>query len=508
MSAESTDDRGPRNLPSLPLALLPIVLTLGLLALQLFYFGDFTPHIPLICGLAITSLIGVLRGMEWLDIREGIFHVIHVSMPSLAVLIVVGMIIGVWIASGTVPTLIYYGLVLLNPSIFLAAAMVLCAVVSLSLGTSWGTVGTVGLALMGIGAGFGIPAYWTAGAVVSGAFFGDKVSPLSDTTNLAPAVTGVTVFDHIRNMMPTTIPAMLIALTIYLVVGYALIEPGDTDFGAIDQITTRLDQQFVLGWVPLLPALIVVVLALMRKPPLPSLFAGVLAGALVAIFLQGEGLHAVFTYAQSGYTIDTGVADIDSLLNSGGIQSMMWTISLMLVALGFGGALERTGCLEAIINAIISRVRTFAAVQVSAIGMAFGTNLVAGDPYISIALPGRMFAPLYRGMGYSTLNLSRAVEEGGTLMSPLIPWNAGGAFVISALGLGIMSGNLENLLYIPLAFACWTAPLIGIFYAMTGLFSPRATDDERKTWEKTDEDVLDLSDHALTDTALTDAQAT
>ncbi|MFN3723185.1 MAG: Na+/H+ antiporter NhaC [Paracoccaceae bacterium] len=500
MVDEAIGPIGSRNLPSLPLALLPVILTLGLLALQLFYYGDFTPHIPLICGLAITSLLGVLRGMEWLDIREGIFHVIHVSMPSLAVLIVVGMIIGVWIASGTVPTLIYYGLVLLNPSIFLAAAMILCAVVSLSLGTSWGTVGTIGLALMGIGAGFGIPAYWTAGAVVSGAFFGDKISPLSDTTNLAPAVTGVTVFDHIQNMLPTTIPAMLIALTIYLFAGYVLITPSETELGAVTQITDRLSSEFALGWIPLLPALIVIVLALMRKPPLPSLFAGVLAGALVAIFLQGAGLHDIFTYAQSGYSIQTGVADIDSLLNSGGIQSMMWTISLMLIALGFGGALERTGCLEAIIQAIIGRVRSFAAVQVSAIGTAFATNMVAGDPYISIALPGRMFAPLYRGMGYSTLNLSRAVEEGGTLMSPLIPWNAGGAFVITALGLGIMSGNLENLLYIPLAFACWTAPLIGIFYAATGLFSPRATDAERETWEKSDEDVLDLEGHALADT--------
>jgi NhaC family Na+:H+ antiporter len=236
------------------------------------------------------------------------------------------------------------------------------------------------------------------------------------------------------------------------------------------------------------------------KLRLPSLFAGVLAGALVAIFLQGATLHEVFIYAQSGYTIETGVADIDSLLNSGGIQSMMWTISLMLIALGFGGALERTGCLEAIIQAIIGRVKSFAAVQSAAIGTAFATSLVAGDPYISIALPGRMYAPLYRGMGYSTLNLSRAVEEGGTLMSPLIPWNAGGAFVISALGLGIMSGNLENLLYIPLAFACWTAPLIGIFYAVTGLFSPRATDAERQDWEKSNEDVLDLKDHALADT--------
>lgn len=487
------------TLPSLPIALLPVALTLGLLALQLFYYGDFTPHIPLVLGVAITGLIGVLRGQGWMDIREGIFHVIHVSMPSLAVLIVVGMLIGVWIASGTVPTLIYYGLTLLNPSIFLAAAMVLCAVVSLSLGTSWGTIGTIGLALMGIGAGFGIPVYWTAGAVVSGAFFGDKVSPLSDTTNLAPAVTGVNVFDHIRNMLPTTVPAMLIALVLYLIAGFALIEPAEPTFGAISQITERLLQQFHIGLIPLIPALVVIGLALMRKPPLPSLFAGVLAGALVAIFLQGEGLHDVFSYAQSGFAVQTGVAEIDSLLNSGGIQSMMWTISLMLIALGFGGALERTGCLEAIIQAIVSRVSSFAAVQTSAIATSFATNVVAGDPYISIALPGRMYAPLYRGMGYSTLNLSRAVEEGGTMMSPLIPWNAGGAFVISALGLGVMTGELQNLLYIPLAFACWLSPVIGIFYAVTGLFSPRATDEERAGWESSGEDVMDLTGHALED---------
>ena len=487
-----------KDLPSLPLALLPVVLTLGLLALQLFYYGDFTPHIPLILGLAITSLLGVLRGQGWMDIREGIFHVIHVSLPSLAVLVIVGMIIGVWIASGTVPTLIYYGLTLLNPrSIFLAAAMILCAVVSLSLGTSWGTVGTIGLALMGIGAGFGIPAYWTAGAVVSGAFFGNKISPLSDTTNLAPAVTGTNVFDHIKNMLPTTIPAMVIALIIYVLVGFMMIDAAAGDVSSIQQITTGLADRFNLGLVPLIPALIVVSLALMKQPPLPSLFSGVLAGGLIAIFWQGAGLHDVFAFAQSGYSIDTGISDIDSLLNAGGIQSMMWTISLMLIALGFGGALERTGCLEAIIMAIVNRVKTFAAVQSSTIGAAFATNMVAGDPYISIALPGRMYAPLYRGMGYSTLNLSRAVEEGGTLMSPLIPWNAGGAFVISALGLGVMDGNLTNLLYIPLAFACWTAPVIGLIYAVTGMFSPKATEKDRQEWEKSGEDIMDLGDHAL-----------
>jgi len=350
---------------------------------------------------------------------------------------------------------------------------------------------------MGIGAGFGIPMYWTAGAVVSGSFFGDKISPLSDTTNLAPAVTGTNLFDHIRNMMPTTIPAMLVALGIYTYVGYTMIDGGQTSFDKIESITAALDENFTISPWLLLPALLVIGLAVARKPPIPSLFAGVLIGGIMAMLFQGTGLHDVFTYANSGYSIETGVSEIDSLLNRGGIQSMMWTISLVLIALAFGGALEKTGCLEAIINAIMTRVRSFAGIQTSAICTSFATNLVAGDPYLSIALPGRMYAPVYRGMGYSTLNLSRAVEEGGTLMSPMIPWNAGGAFVISALALGVSDGNFENLLYIPLSFACWLAPVIGIFYAITGLFSPKATEAEIKGWKDSNETIKDLSEHGF-----------
>jgi NhaC family Na+:H+ antiporter len=488
----ANDQDEPRK-PSVGLALVPVVLTLFVLGLQLFYFDDFTPHIPLAIGLAITSLVGLYLGHKWPSIEEGVFHVIHVSLPSVSVLITVGMIIGVWIASGTVPTLIYYGLLILSPEIFLAAAMVLCSVVSLSLGTSWGTVGTVGLALMGIGAGFGIPVYWTAGAVVSGAFFGDKISPLSDTTNLAPAVTGTNLFDHIKNMMPTTVPAMLIALAIYVWAGFNMIDEGGASFERIQSITSALQANFWISPWLLVPALLVIFLAIRKQPPIPSLFAGVVVGGLMAILFQGAGLHDVFQFANSGYSIDTGVSEIDSLLNRGGIQSMMWTISLILIALGFGGALERTGCLATIIEAIISKVHSFAGIQSSAIGTAMATNLVAGDPYLSIALPGRMYAPVYRGMGYSTLNLSRAVEEGGTLISPLIPWNAGGAFVISALALGVGAGNLENLLYIPLSFACWLAPVIGIIYAFTGLFSPKATEAEVQGWHDSNETVKDLS---------------
>jgi len=478
-----------RQKPGLGLALTPVILTLIAIGTQIFYFGDFTPHIPLAIGLAITSLVGIKLGFRWKRIEDGAFHVINVSLPSVSVLILVGMIIGVWIASGTVPSLIYYGLLLLSPAFFLAAAMLICSVVSVSLGTSWGTVGTVGLALVGIGAGFDIPIYWTAGAVVSGAFFGDKISPLSDTTNLASAVTGNDVFSHIKNMMPTTIPAMLIALVIYLVVGFTMIDDQAASFDRIEAITTSLNENFTISPWLLLPALLVIILAVMKMPPIPSLFAGVLAGAFTAMVTQGVGLHDIVTYANYGYSIETGVDEMDSLLNRGGIQSMMWTISLILIALGFGGALEKTGCLETIIKSIMAKVRSFKGVQTSAIATSFATNLVAGDPYLSVALPGRMYAPTYRGLGYSTLNLSRGIEEGGTLMSPLIPWNAGGAFVISVLGLGIGEGNVENLLYIPLAFACWLSPLIGIFYAQTGLFSPKATDAERALWEKQDEHI-------------------
>ncbi|EDY82851.1 Na+/H+ antiporter NhaC [Verrucomicrobiia bacterium DG1235] len=475
--------------PSFILAITPVILTLFIIGLQIFYFGVFEPHIPLVLGLAITSMVGIRLGLKWSEIERGVFHVIHVALPSVSVLITVGMIIGVWIASGTVPSIIYFGLQLLSPEYFLAASMIICSFVSISLGTSWGTVGTVGLALMGIGAGFDIPVYWTAGAVVSGSFFGDKISPLSDTTNLAPAVTGTDVFSHIKNMIPTTLPAMLIALVIYLVAGFRMVAKGDVSFAKIEAITTALESSFTISIWLLLPAVLVMFLAIKRYPPIPSLFAGVVVGAATAMIVQGENLQSIFQFANNGYAIETGVAQIDSLLNRGGIQSMMWTISLILIALGFGGALERTGCLRSIIGAIQNKVSSFGGTQAAAIGTSFATNLVAGDPYLSIALPGRMFAPLYRGLRYSTLNLSRAIEEGGTLMSPLIPWNAGGAFVISTLGLEISKGNMENLLYIPLSFACWLAPCLGIIYASSGIFSPQATKKEMTQWKEDGDEI-------------------
>lgn len=478
--------------PGLPLALLPVVLTFLVLGTQLFVFGTFTPHVPLVIGIAITAAMGRYLGCSWKDMEEGMLHVVSVGLPAVGILILVGMITGVWISSGTVPTLIYYGLDLLSPQVFLAAAALLCAVVSVSLGTSWGTVGTVGLALMGIGAGFDIPVYWTAGAVVSGAFFGDKISPLSDTTNLAPAVTGVNLFDHIRNLMPTTLPAMLIALIIYTVAGFNLVGDETASFARIADINAGLAESFTLSLWTVLPVVLVIGFAVMRMPAMPVLFTGVVLGGLTAVWFQSVPVKDIFVYAFSGYEIVTGVDEIDGLLNSGGIQSMTWVITLLLIALSFGGILESTGCMRAIIETVVKRARSFGALQTSAIGSSIATNLVAGDPYLSIALTGRMFGPVYRGKKYSMLNLSRATEEGGTLVSPLIPWNAGGAVVVTSLGLGIYDGNVENLLYIPLAFACWLSPLIGILYGWTGWFSPKASEEEQARWVEQGEEIMDV----------------
>lgn len=473
-------------------ALLPILLTFVVLGIQLFVFDTFTPHVPLILGIGFAALVGRWNGTSWKDMEEGMLHVVSVGLPAIGILILVGMLTGVWIASGTVPTLIYFGLELISPQLFLAAAAVLCAIVSVSLGTSWGTVGTVGLALMGIGVGFDIPAYWTAGAVVSGAFFGDKVSPLSDTTNLAPAVTGVNLFDHIRNLIPTTLPAMLIALLVYLVAGFSLVGDESASLARIASINNGLTQHFMLSWWTVLPVVLVIGMAVMRMPAIPVLFAGVVLGGLVAWGLQGAELKYLFAYAFSGYEIATGVAEVDGLLNRGGIQSMTWVITLLLIALSFGGVLESTGSMRAILDAVVKRINGFGSLQTSAIGSSMVTNVVAGDPYLSIALTGRMFGPAYRGMGYSMLNLSRATEEGGTLVSPLVPWNAGGAVVITSLGLGVYSGNPVDLLYIPLAFACWLSPLIGILYGWTGWFSPLASDEEKAAWAAQEEEVMEF----------------
>lgn len=484
MSASSDAPAGDTPKPSLPLAILPIAVTMALILFQIAYFGadNFAPHIPLALGIAFTAAVGWAIGYRWRQMETGLFHVVHIGLPSVAILMTVGMIIGTWILAGTVPLLIHYGLTWITPPYFLLAAMALTAVVSVAIGTSWGTVGTVGLALVGIGDGLGIPMGLTGGAIVSGAFFGDKMSPLSDTTNLAPAVTSTHLFSHIRNMMATAVPAIAVAGAAFWVLGWRY--AGTELHGErVATILAGLEDQFTLSPWLLLPAVLVVVLAVRRYPALPTLFVGVLAGATTAMVAQDASLHQVFGAMQNGFDSDTGIDSVDGLLSNGGIQSMMWTISLVLIALAFGGIVEQTRCLEVILHAIMARVRGRFSLVAASTGGAVGTNLITGDPYLAIALPGRMFAPAFRGQGLSTLNLSRSVEEGGTLINPLVPWSAGGAFTAGALG-------IPTLVYAPFAIACWLSPLIGLLYAATGRFMPLADAEERSRWQADHEPVM------------------
>ena len=460
--------------PTLGFAILPIAITVILMIVQLIVFDDFTPHIPLAFGIAFTGILAWSWGYTWKQMEAGLFHVIHIGLPAIAILMVVGMIVGTWMLSGTVPIMIFYGLKLISPELFLLTAMVICSVISLATGTSWGTIGTVGIALVGIGQALGIPPGLTGGAVVSGAYFGDKISPLSDTTNLAPAVCDTELFAHIKNLLATTVPSMIIAGILYLVLGMKY--TGDAEvIESIEKITQVLESTFQFTPLLLIPAVVVIVMALKRMPAIPTLFTGAVLGGLTAMIAQGASLHDVFAAMQNGFSSNTGLIAVDKLLSKGGIQSMMWVISLLLIALGFGGMIEKTRCLEVILDSILKKVKSRFGLVAASTGTAIGLNVFAGDPYLAIALPGRMYAPAYRGMGLSTLNLSRSIEEGGTLVNPLVPWNAGGAFVAGSLG-------IETLVYAPFAFACWISPLIGLLYGYTGWFMPKASEVEKQQW--------------------------
>lgn len=468
--------------PSLLLAAAPLIATIALVALQIFVFDDGSPHIPLAIGVIITASMGWLRGYRWQDMQNGMFRVIHVALPAIFILYTIGMIISSWILSGTVPLMIYWGLQVLSPGIFLFATCFICSVVSIATGTSWGTTGTMGLALMGIGEGLGVPMHMTAGAVVSGAFFGDKMSPLSDTTNFAPAVVGTDLFTHIRNMMPVTVPAMLIALGVYLYVGFTQ-DTGEINQAALNQTTDTLASSFNLSIVMLLPAIVVTALSIMKMPALPGLLSGVVVGSLCALLFQGAGVHETFTVLLNGYKADTGIAAVDTLLSKGGLMSMNWTVTLILIALALGGVLEATRCLEAILDAFINFAKTQVRLLLSSLVSVLGIHVSTGDVFLAMALPGRMFAPAFRGRGIHVSALSRTMEDGSTLAAPLIPWSSGGVFVAATLG-------VATLAYLPWAIACWMSLVLDVVYAVTGTFIPKSTEDDLARWQELDEQVL------------------
>ena len=466
--------------PSLAISLVPVLVLMGLLAASVALFGDGSSggpnQIALILAAGVASLIGVRLGLPWRAIEKGIVHGISLSLGAVLILLVVGALIGSWILAGVVPTMIYYGLQLLTPAVFFPSACVLCAFVSLATGSSWTTAGTVGVALIGIATAQELNLGLAAGAVISGAYFGDKMSPLSDTTNLAPAMAGTDLFTHIRHMLWTTVPSITIALVLFAAVGLAAAAPQDT--AAVAAIRLSLEQSFSIGLHLLLPVALVLFLVIRRVPAYPALLIGALTGCVFAVIFQPA---AVLAYAASpelpawvallkgawtslfdGYTLESGNAALDELLSRGGMAGMLSTVWLILSAMMFGAVMEVTGMLERIARAILSTVRGTGSLISATLATAIGMNVIASDQYIAIVLPGRMFRAEFARRGLAAENLSRSLEDAGTLTSPLVPWNTCGAFMAQTLGVATFA-------YLPYAFFNLINPLVAAALGFSGI---------------------------------------
>lgn len=440
-------------------ALIPVVALVGLIAVTLLKFEG-EAHIPLVLASAVAVVVGLAIGHTWETIENGILRGIQIGMKAILILCVIGVMIGTWIAAGVVPILIYYGLQILSPGIFLVAACLICAVVSLATGSSWTTASTVGIALMGVATGLNVPPAMAAGAVISGAYFGDKMSPLSDSTNLAPAVAGSELFEHIRHMLYTTVPALMISLVLYAILGMRGFE-GSVDTGQVDAITSALGQQFQLSPILLLPPMFVIAMVCFRWQALPALLLAALLGGVLAVWIQGVGGGEVFNIAHYGFTSETGNEAVDALLTHGGLDSMMNTVSLILCALTFGGVMESTGMLGILAGSILKLAKSTGSLVAATVATCVGMNILAPDQYLSIIVPGRMYREEYHKRGLHPKNLSRTLEDAGTLSSPLVAWNSCGAFMAGTLAVSPMA-------YLPYAFLNWLTPIVTIFLAYTG----------------------------------------
>lgn len=451
-------------------------------------------HIALVFSAMIAALIALfLLKYPWQTIEEGMLASIMMGMQAILILFTVGMLVGAWLISGVVPTMIYYGLAILSPSIFLIACLIIASVVSLATGTSWGTVGTIGIALMGIAAGLGVPAPIAAGFIISGAYFGDKMSPLSDTTNLAPAMAGTDIFQHIRAMCWTTGPTYVIVLVIAGVMGMGY-SADNFEFERVKAIQDLLAAEFWITPIALIPPVLVIALAASGRPALPSIFAGCLAGVILGMF-QGVGFGEMLDVLQNGYgpvmTVEMaelaedaaalgallserGIAGLsheavlnaaevlNELLARGGLQSMTWSNSLVLCALVFGGVLDRCGFLETLLGVIMKGVRTVGGYILAVTISCVFTNAFAADQYIAIVLPGRMFKKAFDEKGLHPRMLSRALEDTGTLTSALIPWNTCGAYHSNTLG-------VPTLEYAPYAFLNYLNPIVAVVMTYLGI---------------------------------------
>ncbi len=433
-------------------------LVIGIMLSIVVYGTD--PHIPMLLGVLVAGLVAYRAGYSWEAIQGGMLKGITNALQAIVILLIIGILIGVWILSGVVPTLLYYGLKILSPEIFLPAALLICAITSLATGTSWGTTGTIGVALMGIGAGLGFPLPLVAGAVLSGAYFGDKMSPLSDTTNLAPAMAGTDIYTHIRHMTYTSGVAFALTLVIEIVLGL-FYGGGEENLAAVQEIIATLDRDFTVGPWHLIPPLLVIVCAYRKFPAIPGLVAGVLSAVLLGVIFEGVSYPDLLDVAYGGYASNTGIESVDTLLTKGGFTAMLYAISIVICAMMFGGIMERTGQLKVIVDRILRMATSNGSLISSTVLTCLGANLVLCDQYMAIVMGGRMYAQAYRDRGLHAKNLSRAVEDSATVTANLVPWNSGGAYQAATLGVATIA-------YLPFNFFCWLSPIVTLVFGWAG----------------------------------------
>ncbi|HEY5689855.1 MAG TPA: Na+/H+ antiporter NhaC [Cyclobacteriaceae bacterium] len=474
--------------PSLLQALIPILVLIALLATNVLVLGTDATNGPnqigLLLAAAVAGIVSIKLGYSWKEIEKSMLRSINTAMGAMLILLMIGALSGTWLLSGIVPAMIYYGLKILNPTIFLVAACIACSIVSVSTGSSWTTVATIGIALLGIGKALGLEEGVIAGAIVSGAYFGDKMSPLSDTTNLAPAMAGTDLFTHIRYMAVTTIPSIILTLTIFLVWGFI----QDTS-GAItntDSVLLTIEKSFDLNPLLFLVPVAVVFMIIKKVPALPALLVGSLLGGVCAIIFQPQIVNQISgidnDYLKSSFVavmramtttinVQTDNQMITDLLTGRGMAGMLNTIWLILCAMIFGGIMESSGLLHRIADEIIKFANSTGSLVASTAATCLFFNITASDQYMAIAVPGRMFAATYRERGYKPELLSRTLEDSGTVTSVLVPWNTCGATQAGVLGVTTMA-------YAPFTFFCIISPLMTVLQAYLNYKIRRIDDAE------------------------------
>lgn len=458
-----------KRIPMWQILLVLLVLMLSLIWTILFTGGYV--HIALIIAAIVGTGVAILNGFKWAYIEKGIVNTIGRSMQAILILLTVGMLIGTWIAAGIVPSLIYYGLMIMSPGIFLVATCLICCVVSLATGSSWTTAGTVGIALIGVGTGLGVSPAMAAGAIISGAYFGDKMSPLSDTTNLAPAMAGSSLFEHVRHMIKTTGPSLIIALVLFGIIGMG--HGGQAaDTSQVDTLMGVMRDNFFISPILIIPPLLVIAMVVFKVPAIPGLLGGVLLGVICAVAFQGADLGEVVTItAYDGFVSETGNEFVDTLLTRGGFSSMYYTIGLVLCALSIGGVLDSSNMLKIFCEHLLKFAKTTGSLVAITLATCVIVNVAASDQYLSIVLPGRMYKEAFEDRRLKNKNLSRCLEDAGTLSSPLVPWNTCGSYQSSTLG-------VPTLEYLPYCFLNIINPFVSLFYGITGITMEKMSDEE------------------------------